>query len=107
MAVLYPSFFSFTVTRTNATREPSGEICVSPAQTKLNKSFSVMFRFCAKTGPAHSAIMITTSKRRVRIDFLSGRSGNAAVFYREWVKRGTAERGSSPTVREGVGVLSY
>src|SRR5712691_10890086 len=24
MAVLYPSFFSFTVTRTNATREPSG-----------------------------------------------------------------------------------
>src|SRR5258708_12767443 len=72
MAVLYPSFFSFTVTRTNATREPSGEICVSPAQTKLNKSFSVMFRFCAKTEPAHSAIMIKTGKRRVRIRFPFG-----------------------------------
>src|SRR5260370_2599017 len=67
MAVLYPSFFSFTVTRTNATREPSGEICVSPAQTKLNKSFSVTFRFCAKTGPAHSVIVIKTSKKRDRI----------------------------------------
>src|SRR5258706_7129735 len=101
MAVLYPSFFSFTVTRTNATREPSGETCVSPAQTKLNKSFSVMFRFCAKTGATNKAIVIKTSTRRDRIrDSFRILVGNAAVFYREWTKQEMAERGSSPTVRE-------
>jgi hypothetical protein len=38
-----------TVTRTNAVREPSGETCGSPIQTKSNKSFSVMGRFSAKS----------------------------------------------------------
>src|SRR6202022_2675539 len=42
------SFFSFTVTRTNATRDPSGETCGSPIQTKSQRSFSVILRFCAK-----------------------------------------------------------
>src|SRR5438445_6520875 len=45
IAVSYPSFRELTVTRTNATREPSGATCGSAIQTKLNKSFSVMFRF--------------------------------------------------------------
>jgi hypothetical protein len=50
MEVLYPSFFSFTVTRTNATRVASGDICGSPIQTKPNRSFSVMFRFAGAAG---------------------------------------------------------
>src|SRR5467141_3465802 len=96
MAVLYPSFFSFTVTRTKATREPSGEICVSPAQTKLNKSFSVMFRFWAKAGTASRAMEIKINKRRDRIEFpFRIQVSNAAAFYRELAKRGTAERVSS------------
>src|SRR5258706_4445543 len=105
MAVLYPSFLSFTVTHTNATREPSGEICVSPAETKLNKSFSVMFRFWAKAGTASRAMEIKINKRRDRIEFpFRIRVSNAAAFYRERIKPGIAERGSSPTVREGVRV---
>src|SRR6266478_2161026 len=91
MAVLYPSFFSFTVTRTKATREPSGEICVSPAQTKLNKSFSVMFRLWAKAGTASRAMEIKMNKRRDRIEVpFRIRVSNAAAFYRELAKRGTA-----------------
>src|SRR5678815_79339 len=58
IAVLYPSFLSLTVTRTNATREPSGETCGSPIQTKLKRSFSVILRFCASAG-AHSAVSYT------------------------------------------------
>src|SRR6185503_21161162 len=57
IAVLYPSFLSLTVTRTNATREPSGETCGSPIQTKLKRSFSVMFRFCAKAGAQTNTTM--------------------------------------------------
>src|SRR6185369_4425807 len=60
IAVLYPSFLSLTVTRTKATREPSGESCGSPIQTKLNRSFSVMFRFCASAAAAKE----TTMRRR-------------------------------------------
>src|SRR5439155_8527101 len=47
IAVSYPSFFSFTLTRTKATRDPSGEICGSPIQTKSNRSFSVIPRLSA------------------------------------------------------------
>src|SRR5258708_4365980 len=72
IAVLYASFFSFTVTGTKASREPSCEIWVSPALTKLNKSFSVMFRFCARAGTVSKVIVINTSKRRVRIRFPFG-----------------------------------
>src|SRR5258708_38805598 len=88
MAVLYPSFFSFTVTRTNATREPSGEICVSPAQTKLNKSFSVTFRFCAKAGTTHRAMVTNRSNKRDLMRFPPRLDDNAAAFYRERGKRG-------------------
>ena len=47
IAVSYPVFFSSTVTFTNATREPSGEICGSPIQLNWKMSFSVIERFCA------------------------------------------------------------
>src|ERR1044071_5331630 len=67
IAVLYPSFFSLTVTRTNATREPSGEICGSPIQTKLKRSFSVMLRFCARAGAASETTMISRSETRKRM----------------------------------------
>src|SRR5205807_3803956 len=71
IAVSYPSFFAFTVTRTNAIRDPSGVTCGSAIHTKLNKSFSVMFRFCPKTGVTRIVIETMTSKRRDRIGFLS------------------------------------
>src|SRR5579864_6721149 len=59
--VSYPSFFSFTLTRTKATRVPSGEICGSATQMKSNRSFSVMNRF----GGAFCAIKeVEISKRR-------------------------------------------
>src|SRR6476646_12058222 len=55
--VLYPSFFSFTVTRTNATRLPSGETWASPTQTKSKRSFSVIRRLsAAKAGRAKARI---------------------------------------------------
>src|SRR5262245_32823369 len=71
MAVLYPSFRSLTVTRRNAMREPSGETCGSAIQTKLNRSFSAMFRFCAKTGPAKRVIDTRMSSTRdfIRVSF--------------------------------------
>ena len=41
--------FSFTVTRTNATVDPSGEICGSAIQVNLSRSDSVMNRLpCAR-----------------------------------------------------------
>src|SRR6187431_3231169 len=75
IAVLYPSFLSLTVVRTNATREPSGETCGSPIQTKLKRSFSVMLRFCASAG-AHSEMTIISrseTRRRILISFQSRR----------------------------------
>src|SRR6185312_9265255 len=64
---LYPSFFSLTVTRTNATREPSGDTCGSPIQTKLKRSFSVMLRFCAHAGAARDTTMIRKRETRKRM----------------------------------------
>ena len=55
MAVSYASFFSSTVTRTNATCEPSGEICGSATQTNEKRSFSLMGRFSAACGNAPAA----------------------------------------------------
>src|SRR6185503_19444181 len=79
IAVLYPSFLSLTVTRTNTTREPSGETCGSPIQTKLKRSFSVMFRFWASAGAAKKTTMIRSRETRRRIlEFPFGkRCGNA------------------------------
>src|SRR6185369_11056955 len=72
IAVLYASFFSLTVTRTNATREPSGDTCGSPIQTKLKRSFSVMLRFCASTGAARDTTMSRKTETRKRMcGFLS------------------------------------
>src|SRR5436190_8654104 len=68
MAVSYPSLRALTVTRRKATREPSGATCGSAIQTKLNKSLSVMFRFCAGAGMKQHKIVIRTSKRRNLID---------------------------------------
>src|SRR6266478_461175 len=72
MEVLYPSFFSFTVILTNATREPSGDICGSLTQTKPNKSFSVMLRFCARAGMAQTTMVIRRKVRRRRMRFPFG-----------------------------------
>src|SRR6266850_5627514 len=69
MEVLYPSFLSLTVTRTYATREPSGEICGSPTQLKLKRSFSVMLRFCANAGAAQEAMAMKRAKTIDRIEF--------------------------------------
>src|SRR5712692_10564531 len=68
MEVLYPSFLSFTVTRTNATRDPSGDTCGSPIQTKSQRSFSVILRFWAKAG---ARLATKTSKQIIneRIGF--------------------------------------
>src|SRR4029077_20894484 len=53
----YRFSFSFTVTRTNATADPSGEICGSAIQVNLNRSFSVMNRFdCPCVDAAVTAI---------------------------------------------------
>src|SRR4029434_8561812 len=41
----YPSFFAFTFTRTNTTRDPSGETCGSPIHVNWNRSVSVIGRF--------------------------------------------------------------
>src|SRR6185369_6756151 len=71
IAVLYPSFLSLTVTRTNATREPSGETCGSPIQTKLNRSFSVILRFCARAGAPRKTTMIRRSETRKRMLWIS------------------------------------
>src|SRR4030095_1587664 len=83
IAVLYPSFLSLTVTRTKATREPSGETCGSPIQTKLKRSFSVMLRFSANAGAATETTIIRSSEIRRRIaGFLSVNGlGNVRVFY--------------------------
>src|SRR5262249_10140405 len=62
--VSYPSFFSLTLTFTNATREPSGEICGSPIQLNWKRSFSVMERFCANARKAMPRQSGTTIKRR-------------------------------------------
>src|SRR5437660_261694 len=72
MAVSYPSFFALTVTRTKATRDPSGETCGSAIHTKLNKSFSLMFRFWAWTGMKTQVITARDSNRRDRIRFPFG-----------------------------------
>src|SRR5258705_1287572 len=72
MEVLYPSFFSFTTTLTNATRDPSGEIWGSLTQTKLNKSFSVILRLCAKTGQAQHIMVIRRKSRRRLMRFPFG-----------------------------------
>src|SRR5215213_11554899 len=82
IAVLYPSFLSLTVVRTNATREPSGETCGSPIQTKLKRSFSVMLRFCASAGAHRETTITRRSETRKRIfDFLSGeRSGSPCIL---------------------------
>src|SRR5205807_976961 len=74
MEVLYPSLFSFTVTFTKATREPSGATCGSAIQLKLNRSLSVMFRFCARPGVATNTVVSRVSQRAYRIlKFLSGK----------------------------------
>src|SRR3989442_8171483 len=70
--VLYPSLFSFTVTFTKATREPSGATCGSAIQLKLNRSLSVMFRFCARPGVATNTVVSRKTQRTYRIlNFLS------------------------------------
>src|ERR1700741_2544486 len=72
IAVLYPSFLSLTVTRTKATREPSGDTCGSPIQTKLKRSFSVILRFCASAGAARDTTMSRKTETRKRMSgFLS------------------------------------
>src|SRR5205823_11735293 len=75
MDVLYLSFLSLTVTRTNATREPSGETCGSPIQTKSQRSFSVMFRFCAGR-TAIAARKITNEVKNVRIGSIKDVAGS-------------------------------
>src|SRR6185369_6428221 len=87
IAVLYPSFLSLTVTRTKATREPSGETCGSPIQTKLNRSFSVMFRFCASAGAAKETTMssrteIRTERLETRMRILEFLSANGVATRR-------------------------
>src|SRR4029078_7964619 len=72
IAVLYPSFFSFTVTRTHATGEPSDATCGSPIQTKLKRSFSVILRFCASAGAARDTTISRKTETRKRMcGFLS------------------------------------
>src|SRR5947209_5557195 len=66
IAVLQPSFFSLTVTFTNATRAPSGATCGSAIQLKLNRSFSVTFLFCVNADGAKTSAK-TTSNQRARI----------------------------------------
>src|SRR5688500_7880826 len=68
IAVLYPSFRSLTVTFTNATRDPSGDTCGSAIQLKLNRSLSVMFRFCPRAGQTTNTIVTQRKTRRRRID---------------------------------------
>src|SRR3954452_2183537 len=69
MAVLYVSFFSSTVTRTNATCEPSGESCGSPIQLNLNRSFSVMLR-----AEADAAMKRRSAKKRFMARIVSSRA---------------------------------
>src|SRR3954447_22541952 len=69
IAVLYVSFFSSTVTRTNATCEPSGESCGSPIQLNLNRSFSVMLR-----AEADAAMNRRRSRRRFMARIVSSRA---------------------------------
>src|ERR1041384_2909248 len=66
--VLYPSRLSFTVTRTKATRELSGEICGSPIQVKLNKSFSVMLRCWANAGATRTARLRARADRNALME---------------------------------------
>src|SRR6185503_6832905 len=83
MDVLYPSFLSFTVTFTNATREPSGATCGSAIQLKLNKSFSVMFLFWPNTEGTKIRIMTNANNSRRRMQgFPFAKKGlTARVFY--------------------------
>src|SRR6185436_16016804 len=69
IAVSYPSLRELTFTRTKATRDPSGATCGSAIQTKLNRSRSVILRFCAWAGTTKNEIVITTNSRRIRIKF--------------------------------------
>src|SRR5215831_1956853 len=80
IAVSYPSFLAFTVTRTKAIRDPSGATCGSAIQTKLNKSFSVMFRFWACAVTNRHATVMRTSKTRCRIK----------ISFRGWIDPGGA-----------------
>src|SRR6185436_1669509 len=88
IAVLYPSFLSLTVTRTKATREPSGETCGSPIQTKLNRSFSVMLRFWPSAGATKETTMIRRRETRRRIlEFLSANgvaTRRPVLYYRSY-----------------------
>src|SRR5258705_10342294 len=103
MEVLYPSFFSFTTTLTNATRDPSGEIWGSLTQTKLNKSFSVILRLCAKTGQAQHTMVIRRKSRRRLMRFPFGTdfwrrivTRKKSEHQRNVVRRPGEERGPSP-----------
>ena len=66
--VSYRLSFSFTVTRTNATVAPSGEICGSAIHVNLNKSFSVMKRFPCAPG---NAIARRTATVRMETFFMA------------------------------------
>jgi hypothetical protein len=71
-AVLYVSFFSSTVTRTNATCDPSGESCGSPIQLNLKRSFSVMLR-----AEPDAAMKRRSTKRRFMARIVSSSSAAA------------------------------
>src|SRR5262245_43141304 len=59
MDVSYRSFFSSTLTRTNATCDPSVEICGSATQTNLKMSLSVIERRCAEALTPRPTTMTT------------------------------------------------
>src|SRR5438132_178149 len=65
--VSYRFSFSFTVTRTNATVDPSGEICGSAIQVNLKRSFSVMKRAPCARG---DAVMTTRTQARAAYFFI-------------------------------------
>src|SRR6185436_17539812 len=94
MAVLYPSFLSFTVTRTKTTRDPSGETWGSPIQTKLKRSFSVMLRFWANAGAAREMTTTRSSEIRTRIMGSFRETGGVGGSYsKQFLPRRKAENG--------------
>src|SRR6185503_9210594 len=76
-------------------REPSGETCGSPIQTKLKRSFSVILRFWASAGAAREKTIRTSRDTRTRkmgrmLEIPFERGGNAArVLYYLTAKTGS------------------
>src|SRR5205823_3382255 len=98
----YRFSFSFTVTRTNTTVEPSGEICGSAIHVNFSRSFSVTSRLPAARGVAAVRLRVearrTSRARRIANSFERPRYYQLVMSVRDILIVGAGPSGLSAAI---------